>query len=334
MAGVLSLSLLAGCDHNSAENDTVRLDPNNPVSLTVWHYYNGAQQAAFDELVEEFNATTGKETGIYVEGYSQGSVADLEKAVSDSVAEKVGAQEMPDLFSTYADTAYAIQQQGKLADLSAYFTEDELSEYVDERRDPWISTDSALKKLKENYSLFNDWLLALAAYNCGSGAIMRALENSEEKNFSSLCRQELIPMHARQYVPNFLKIADLIENALFYEETKIYEASCIFDTTCNAADSSTNLSEKEPDPTFFYYDFDYVTVAANISLKSLAKELRLDYQILKNLNLSLVKEQTPPDRKYRLRLPAGMALSCKDALFAINNRQKNTENKKENLNSN
>ena len=38
---------------------------------------------------------------------------------------------MPDLFSTYADTAYAIQQQGKLADLSAYFTEDELSEYVD-----------------------------------------------------------------------------------------------------------------------------------------------------------------------------------------------------------
>ena len=210
----------------------------------------------------------------------------------------------------------------------------ELSEYVDERRDPWISTDSALKKLKENYSLFNDWLLALAAYNCGSGAVMRALENSEEKNFSSLCRQELIPMHARQYVPNFLKIADLIENALFYEETKIYEASCIFDTTCNAADSSTNLSEKEPDPTFFYYDFDYVTVAANISLKSLAKELRLDYQILKNLNLSLVKEQTPPDRKYRLRLPAGMALSCKDALFAINNRQKNTENKKENLNSN
>ena len=66
MAGVLSLSLLAGCDHNCAENDTVRLDPNNPVSLTVWHYYNGAQQEAFDELVEEFNATTGKETGIYV----------------------------------------------------------------------------------------------------------------------------------------------------------------------------------------------------------------------------------------------------------------------------
>ncbi|MGN0740690.1 MAG: lytic transglycosylase domain-containing protein [Treponema sp.] len=210
----------------------------------------------------------------------------------------------------------------------------ELSEYVDERRDPWVSTDSALKKLKENYALFNDWLLALAAYNCGSGAVTRALEKSEEKNFSSLCRQELIPNHAIQYVPNFLKIADLIENALFYEETKIYEASCIYDASGNAIDDLANLSEREPDPTFFYYDFDYITVTESISLKALAKELRLDYQILKNLNLSLVKEKTPPDRKYRLRLPAGMALSCKDALFAINNRQKNTENKKENLNSN
>ena len=117
LAGLLSLSLLAGCSNQGTYNNTVKLDPNNPVSLTLWHYYNGAQQAAFDELVEEFNATTGKEMGIYVEGYSQGSVSDLEKAVSDDVAEKVGAQKMPDLFSTYADTAYAIQQQGKLADL-------------------------------------------------------------------------------------------------------------------------------------------------------------------------------------------------------------------------
>ena len=64
------------------------LDPDNPVSLTVWHYYNGAQQAAFDELVSEFNGTTGKDLGIYVEGYSQGSISDLEKAVSDSFWKK------------------------------------------------------------------------------------------------------------------------------------------------------------------------------------------------------------------------------------------------------
>ena len=39
--------------------------PKDPVSLTVWHYYNGSQQAAFDALVEEFNDTVGQEKGIY-----------------------------------------------------------------------------------------------------------------------------------------------------------------------------------------------------------------------------------------------------------------------------
>ena len=133
LAGALAAGCLTGCQSGQTKETTgsVGLDPNNPVSLTVWHYYNGAQQAAFDALVADFNATKGKEQGVYVEGYSQGSVADLEKAVSDAAAGKVGSQELPDIFSSYADTAYAVQQQGLLADLTAYFTEDELSEYVD-----------------------------------------------------------------------------------------------------------------------------------------------------------------------------------------------------------
>lgn len=132
-AGALALSLLSGCgaEKAAAESKTVTLDPSNPVSLTVWHYYNGAQQSAFDELVSEFNATVGKEKGIYVEGYSQGSVSDLEKAVTAAAAGSVGSQELPNIFSTYADTAYAMQQQGKLADLSRFFSAEELSEYVD-----------------------------------------------------------------------------------------------------------------------------------------------------------------------------------------------------------
>ena len=134
-AGALALSLLSGCGAEkaapAAESKTVTLDPSNPVSLTVWHYYNGAQQSAFDELVSEFNATVGKEKGIYVEGYSQGSVSDLEKAVTAAAAGSVGSQELPNIFSTYADTAYAMQQQGKLADLSQFFSAEELSEYVD-----------------------------------------------------------------------------------------------------------------------------------------------------------------------------------------------------------
>ena len=72
----------------------------------------------------------GKEKGIYVEGYSQGSVSDLEGAVSNAAAGAVGAKELPDIFSSYSDTAYAVEKSGKLADISPYFTKEELEQYV------------------------------------------------------------------------------------------------------------------------------------------------------------------------------------------------------------
>lgn len=128
LAGALMIGGLVGC--GKKEEAGIKLDPSNPISLTVWHYYNGSQQADFDALVSEFNATVGKEEGIHVEGYSQGSVSDLEKAISDSAAHVVGSQPLPDIFSTYADTAFSLQKDGLLTDLSAYFTAEELKEYV------------------------------------------------------------------------------------------------------------------------------------------------------------------------------------------------------------
>ena len=124
LAAALSLCL-TGCGNKGP------LDPSNPVSLTVWHYYNGSQQVAFDALVEEFNDTVGKKKGIYIQSYSQGSVSDLETAVRDSINEKVGADAMPDIFASYADTAYEVEQAGALANLSDYLDEDELDKYVD-----------------------------------------------------------------------------------------------------------------------------------------------------------------------------------------------------------
>ena len=146
-AGLGTALFLTACGHigNITPDSKVKLDPNKPVSLTVWHYYNGAQQAAFDQLISEFNATEGKEKGIYVEVYTQGSVGDLEKAVSDAVAGAVGAQSLPDIFSTYADTAYAVQKEGKLADLTPYFTKEEQAEYVDSYiQEGYFHDDSAL----------------------------------------------------------------------------------------------------------------------------------------------------------------------------------------------
>ena len=48
-----------------------------------------------------------------------------------SLNEEVGAQEMPNVFSAYADAAYTVDSRGKLADISAYMTKEELDEYVE-----------------------------------------------------------------------------------------------------------------------------------------------------------------------------------------------------------
>ena len=122
------------------------LSPKDPVSLTVWHYYNGSQQAAFDALVEEFNDTTGRELGISVQSFSQGSVSDLETAVRAAVNGEVGADAMPDLFSSYADTAYEMEQAGVLANLSEYLSQDDLAQYVDSYIDEGcIASDGSLR---------------------------------------------------------------------------------------------------------------------------------------------------------------------------------------------
>ena len=135
-AAAAGAALLAGCDssQNSAQATgakTAKLDPSNPTNIVVWHYYNGSQQAAFDALVTEFNTGAGKEKGIYVDSQSLGSISDLEAAISDSLAGAVGSKDLPTIFSSYSDTAFTVQQAGKLAEVGQYFTSDELARYVD-----------------------------------------------------------------------------------------------------------------------------------------------------------------------------------------------------------
>ena len=129
LATVLTFGTTAQAE--DAYDDGGILDPENPVTLTVWHYYNGVHQAAFDKLVEEFNGTVGKDLGIYVEETSKGSVSDLESAIQDAVNAEVGAEDIPDVFSTYTDSAYVLQKDGVLTDLTQYFTQEELDQYVD-----------------------------------------------------------------------------------------------------------------------------------------------------------------------------------------------------------
>ncbi|MDE6088441.1 MAG: extracellular solute-binding protein, partial [Oscillospiraceae bacterium] len=148
----LALALsLSGCgaSSDSVENSsdyTQLIDRNEPVTISVWHYYNGVQQVNFDKSVQEFNNTIGLEQGIIVEAYSKGSISELNDIVIASVKKSAGAETPPDIFTAYAETAYTIDKLGSLADIGKYFTEEEIAEYVDAYIDEGrFSGDHSLK---------------------------------------------------------------------------------------------------------------------------------------------------------------------------------------------
>lgn len=79
----------------------------------------------------------------------------------------------------------------------------EITSFVDERRDPAKSSEAAAKYLKNLYDIYNDWHLAIAAYNCGPGNVNRAIRRSGGKtNYWEI--YYLLPRETRGYVPLFI----------------------------------------------------------------------------------------------------------------------------------
>ena len=124
----LASTLFYGC----GKADNYGLNPNEPTTITIWHYYNGVQQENFDDMIVEFNETVGRDQGIIVEARSMGTISDLADSALASLRQDIGAEDAPDMFAAYAETAYIADQMDCVVDLSKYFTEDELSEYVEE----------------------------------------------------------------------------------------------------------------------------------------------------------------------------------------------------------
>lgn len=89
-----------------------------------------------------------------------------------------------------------------------------IDDWRDDRRDFMKSTEAALSKLGSNYNYYDDWLLALAAYNCGRGKLDRARKKlGGQADYWELCQRGLLPRETRAYVPKFLGIASLVRYA-------------------------------------------------------------------------------------------------------------------------
>ena len=129
LCGLCAAALALGCAgcSDSAGPEV----PAKVTNIMVWTYYNGDQLESFTRLVEQFNETVGAQKGIKVSTESQGSVNDLETSVMDSAEGKVGAAAMPNIFSAYADTAYALDQMGMVVDLAPCLTEEEKAQFVE-----------------------------------------------------------------------------------------------------------------------------------------------------------------------------------------------------------
>jgi Soluble lytic murein transglycosylase and related regulatory proteins (some contain LysM/invasin domains) len=141
--------------------------------------------------------------------------------------------------------------------------------WVDERADPERSTRAAAAYLKDLYRQFNDWPLALAAYNAGPGRIRRAMASTGAVTFWDLLDAAAVPKETRGYVPTF------------------------FATLMIASDPTTyDFRTGQP------LDFDHksVEVEGPLSLRYLATVANVDERILRDLNPALRQGVVPPGK--------------------------------------
>lgn len=80
----------------------------------------------------------------------------------------------------------------------------EVNSLVDERRDPYVSSKKAAQYLKDLYSSYKDWSLAIAAYNCGPGTVNKAIRRAGDGPQDFWSVYSYLPSETRGYVPAFI----------------------------------------------------------------------------------------------------------------------------------
>ncbi|HQJ81996.1 MAG TPA: transglycosylase SLT domain-containing protein [Bacteroidales bacterium] len=92
-----------------------------------------------------------------------------------------------------------------------------INSVVDERRDPVKATHAAARYLKDLYNIYNDWILVIAAYNCGPGNVNKAIRRSDNrKDYWEIYYR--LPRETRGYIPGYVAAAYSVN---YYEEHNI-----------------------------------------------------------------------------------------------------------------
>jgi membrane-bound lytic murein transglycosylase D len=114
--------------------------------------------------------------------------------------------------------------------------------WTDDRMDPEKATRSAARHLRDLYTQFGDWYLAIAAYNCGPVTIEKAIERTGYADFWELRERHVIPLETTNYVPIILAMTIMEKNAAAYGIGNITpEPALEYDTVDMAAPTSLAL---------------------------------------------------------------------------------------------
>jgi membrane-bound lytic murein transglycosylase D len=137
-----------------------------------------------------------------------------------------------------------------------------VNNFVDERKDPIQASYAAGAYFKDAYAELGDWLLAIAAYNCGTGNVNRAIEKAGSRDFWEI--RPYLPLETRNYVPAFI--------------AAIYIMNC--PEMHQIRSQASNLALKT----------DTVQVNHFVSISSLAQAMNMDEAALASLNPSYKKK--------------------------------------------
>ena len=180
----------------------------------------------------------------------------------------------------------------------------EVNSLVDERYDTHKATDAACRYLKSLYSIYHDWTLVIAAYNCGPGNVNKAIHRSGGKHdFYSIF--PYLPRETRSYVPIFVAA----NYSLYYADE---HGIC------------------KGDIDLFSQPTDTITTDRRLHFKQVADVLNIPITSLRRLNPQYTKDILPGGKPYSLILPSQATagfIQLSDSIFAykadslINNRK-------------
>lgn len=160
----------------------------------------------------------------------------------------------------------------------------ELNSYIDERMDPEKSSAAAAKYLLKLYNIYDDWVLAIAAYNAGPRTISKAIIRSGGyKNFWNI--RGFLPYETAKYVPSFIATMYVLE---YSKEHKI----------------SINKEN------FVSIKTDTIHVKKQIAFSHIAKFLEIPLDTIEFLNPAYIHKIIPriKKKKHVITLPSDQAL--------------------------